>query len=68
VSSFELIRSSSAASRLAAARGFVTAHAGDGVLVVGASRAAADELAWSVAARSGALVDVKPGHAGHGAR
>ena len=58
VPSFELIRSSSAASRLAAARAFVTAHAGDGVLVVGASRAAADELAWSVAARSGALVDV----------
>ena len=56
--SFELNRSSSAALRLEVARAFVATHARDGVLVVGASRAAADELAWSVAARSGALVDV----------
>lgn len=58
VPSFEWIRSSSATARLAAARAFVRAQARDGVLIVSASRAAADELAWSLAADGGALVDV----------
>ena len=58
VSSFELVRSSSAVERQRAAREFVARHAGQGVLVVGASRAAADELVWSMTSGGGALVDV----------
>jgi ATP-dependent helicase/nuclease subunit B len=48
----------SAEVRLAAARAFVEAHADAGVLIVGATRAAADELALAVTLDRGALVGV----------
>ena len=52
-----LIESSSTALRLAQARGFVDAHARQGdVLIVAASRGAADDLARDVAVRAGAAI------------
>ena len=57
-STFQYAVSPSAARRHAAARAFVAAHAAGGVLVVGASRAAADELALDIARATGALVGV----------
>ncbi len=48
----------SAGARLAAARAYVRAHALDQVLIVGATRASADELALGVARAGGALVGV----------
>ena len=59
--SLRLISTSSASERLAAARGFVTAQAAAGrdVLVVGATRASADELAFAVARERGALFGVQ---------
>lgn len=57
-STFQYVVSPSAARRAAAARAFVSAHAARGVLIVGASRAAADELALDIARAAGALVGV----------
>ena len=57
-SSFQVVVSPSAAARGEAARRFVVAHAATGVLVVGASRAAADEFVLGVARTAGALVGV----------
>ncbi|MCC6990879.1 MAG: PD-(D/E)XK nuclease family protein [Acidobacteria bacterium] len=57
-STFQYVVSPFAARRTAAARAFVTAHAAGGVLIVGASRAAADELALDIARDVGALVGV----------
>ncbi len=57
-SSFRIVVSPSADARGEAARGFVVEHALAGVLVVGASRAAADELALDVARARGALAGV----------
>ncbi|MEP7117081.1 MAG: hypothetical protein ABI880_05840, partial [Acidobacteriota bacterium] len=57
-SSFECIVASSAAERLMAARAYVRAHALDPLIIVGATRAAADELALALARESGALVGV----------
>ena len=57
-STFRYVVSPSASGRAAAARAFVTAHAAGGVLIVGASRAAADELALDIARAAGALVGV----------
>ena len=57
-SAFQCVVAPSAAERLAAARVYVRAHALDGVLVVGASRASADELALGLARDTGALVGV----------
>lgn len=57
-STFQYVVSPSATRRHAAARAFVSAHAAEGVLVVGASRAAADELALDLARAAGALVGV----------
>src|SRR5512133_1206659 len=52
-----LIESSSAQLRIDAARGFVSAHAQDGdVFIVGATRAAADDFARSVAVTTGATI------------
>ena len=52
-----LIESSSAQLRLDEARAFVNTHARDGdVLIVGASRGAADDLARSIAATKGATI------------
>ena len=48
----------SAGERLAAARAYLQAHAHDEVLVVGASRASADELVLDLARARGALVGV----------
>ncbi|MEZ5419707.1 MAG: PD-(D/E)XK nuclease family protein [Vicinamibacterales bacterium] len=56
--SFHLVIAPSAAVRRDAARTFLSAHAAEGVLVVGATRAAADELALDVARERGALVEV----------
>lgn len=56
--SFQIVISPSAATRLAAARRYVDAHATDGVLIVGASRAAADELALAAARGRGGLAGV----------
>jgi hypothetical protein len=58
VPSFDLVIASSAAVRHDAARRFVDAHALQGVLVVGHTRAAADDLALGLARTRGALVDV----------
>ncbi len=57
-SSFQIVVSPSAKARGEAARRFVEEHARAGVLVVGASRAAADELALDVARERGALAGV----------
>lgn len=57
-STFQYLVSPSASRRSAAARAFVTAHAAGGVLIVGASRAAADELALEISRARGALVGV----------
>ncbi|MCC6992340.1 MAG: hypothetical protein IT181_25255 [Acidobacteria bacterium] len=57
-SSFQIVVSPSAKARGEAARRFVEEHALAGVLVVGASRAAADELALDVARERGALAGV----------
>ena len=48
----------SAVERLAAARAYLQSHALDEVLVVGATRASADELALAIAREGGALVGV----------
>ena len=56
--SFDCIVAPSAGARLAAARAYVRAHALDEVLVVGATRASADELALALACEDGALVGV----------
>lgn len=55
---FLLSASASASVRIARARRFVREHAADGVLVVGATRAAADELVLAEARDAGALVGV----------
>ena len=55
---FPFVVDASAEVRLAAARAFVEAHADAGVLIVGATRAAADELALAVTLDRGALVGV----------
>lgn len=55
---FLLATSASASVRTARARRFVRAHAAHGVLVVGATRAAADELVLGEARDAGALVGV----------
>ena len=57
-SSFQYLVTRSAIRRTAVARAFVTAHAAEGMLIVGASRAAADELALDIARAAGALVGV----------
>ncbi|HWT45461.1 MAG TPA: hypothetical protein VN085_05820, partial [Vicinamibacterales bacterium] len=52
-----LVESAAAQLRLEAARAFVDRHAGAGdVLIVAASRSAADDFARSIAARSGATL------------
>ncbi|MEZ5291580.1 MAG: PD-(D/E)XK nuclease family protein [Vicinamibacterales bacterium] len=56
--SFELVVAAPASVRLEAARSTIRAHAATGLLVVGASRAAADELVLHVARAEGALADV----------
>lgn len=55
---FDLVLAAAAAARRAAAADFLVRHAAQGVLVVGSTRAAADELALGVARARGALVDV----------
>jgi len=57
-STFQVVVSPSATTRATAARAFVTTHAAAGVLIVSASRAAADELALVLARDAGALVGV----------
>ncbi|MGE0816438.1 MAG: PD-(D/E)XK nuclease family protein [Vicinamibacterales bacterium] len=56
--SFALVVAAPASARLQAARAAIRAHAATGLLVVGASRAAADELVLRVARAEGALADV----------
>ncbi len=55
---YPVVVDASAEVRLGAARAFVEAHAGAGVLIVGATRAASDELAIAVTRDRGALVGV----------
>jgi ATP-dependent helicase/nuclease subunit B len=55
---YPVVVDASAEVRLGAARTFVEAHAVDGVLIIGATRAAADELAIAVTRDRGALVGV----------
>ncbi len=57
-SPFQCVVAPSAGERLATARGFLQAYALDEVLVVGATRASADELALAFARDHGALVGV----------
>lgn len=56
--SFPCIVAPSSGARLAAARAYLRAHPLDQVLVVGATRASADELALAMAREEGALVGV----------
>lgn len=58
VPTVRIVIASSAEVRLDAARRAIAAHAGDGVLVVASSRAAADELVLGATRAHGALVDV----------
>ncbi len=55
---FQCVVAPSAGARLAAARDFLQAHALDQILVVGATRASADELALECARARGAVVGV----------
>ena len=55
---YPVIVAAAADVRLAAARAFVEAHAAEGALIVGATRASADELAIAVTRDRGALVGV----------
>jgi ATP-dependent helicase/nuclease subunit B len=55
---YPVVVSPAAAVRLAAARDFVDTHAGTGVLVVGATRASADELAFAAIRDRGAIAGV----------
>ena len=55
---FQCVVAPSAGARLAVARAYLRAHALDEVLVVGATRASADELALALAREDGALVGV----------
>jgi len=55
---FPVVVASSAEVRLRAARAFVETHAAAGVLVVGATRASADELVLAICRDRGALVGV----------
>jgi hypothetical protein len=57
-SRFPVVVDASAAVRLAAARGFLDQHAAAGALVVGATRASADELALAMTRDRGALIGV----------
>lgn len=55
---YPVVVAATAEVRLAAARRFVDTHAADGLLIVGATRASADELAFAITRDRGALVGV----------